>query len=276
MTVTFRPPATNGVCDEFNGVDEMNKVIRLALASLVLIVLFPAESRPGMLVLKSSTKRATVIELFSSEGCSSCPPADAWLSGLRKDKKLWKDLIPVTFHVDYWDSLGWKDPFAKLRFTHRQQDYGHTNAMSSIYTPGFFRNGREWRPGDSSEVAISTQEAGMLTATQTGARAFKIIFKPHAKTEGRLRLWGGVLGNGLKSEVKRGENGGRALVHDFVVLQDRTVALDKTGNVHAAEIIFDTERFSNAPKSWSVVFWVSREGSSEPLQAVGGEWPGGF
>src|SRR5256886_7314986 len=85
------------------------------------------------------------VELFTSEGCSSCPPADAWISQLKESPDLWKKIVPVVFHVDYWDNLGWRDRFAKPEFTERQRRYVAACRGDSVYTPGFVVNGREWR-----------------------------------------------------------------------------------------------------------------------------------
>ena len=80
-------------------------------------------STPPATVFETGNTQSTLIELFTSEGCSSCPPAEKWMSGLKSNQDLWKKIIPVTFHVDYWDHLGWRDRFAKPEFTSRQQRY---------------------------------------------------------------------------------------------------------------------------------------------------------
>src|SRR6476646_4780454 len=71
-------------------------------------------------VFESGPQRIHLIELFTSQGCSSCPPAEAWLSKLKSEPRLWKDFVPIAFHVDYWDRLGWRDPFATKEWTARQ------------------------------------------------------------------------------------------------------------------------------------------------------------
>ncbi len=95
-------------------------------------------------VFTSPERQVRLIELYTSEGCSSCPPADRWLSGLLTESHLWSSVVPIAFHVSYWDYLGWRDPFASEEYAKRQRiyaSYGGTN----VYTPGFFVNGREWR-----------------------------------------------------------------------------------------------------------------------------------
>src|ERR1700688_327791 len=93
-------------------------------------------------VFKSGPARASLLELYSSEGCSSCPPADEWLSSLTGAKGLWADFVPVAFQVDYWNRLGWKDPLSSSEFTARQQAYANFWKKSSVYTPGLVLNGK--------------------------------------------------------------------------------------------------------------------------------------
>src|SRR2546430_7383511 len=95
-------------------------------------------------VFESGPQKVHLLELFTSEGCSSCPPAEAWLSKLKSDPRLWKDFVPLAFHVDYWDRLGWRDPFAAKEWTARQYRYSATWKNESVYTPGFILDGREW------------------------------------------------------------------------------------------------------------------------------------
>src|SRR5438552_17449486 len=102
-------------------------------------------SMPPATVFETGNTQSTLIELFISEGCSSCPPAEKWLSGLKSNRDLWKKIVPVAFHVDYWDRLGWRDRFAKPEFTSRQQRYAAAWGGDSGYTPGFVVNGKEWR-----------------------------------------------------------------------------------------------------------------------------------
>src|SRR5689334_522273 len=94
---------------------------------------------------ESGETRNVLIELFTSEGCSSCPAAEKWLGALKSNQDLWRKIVPVAFHVDYWDRLGWRDRFAKPEFTARQQRYAAAWGGDAVYTPGFVINGKEWR-----------------------------------------------------------------------------------------------------------------------------------
>src|SRR5258707_11357310 len=84
---------------------------------------FAAAALGGNTTFESGRTKTHLIELFTSEGCSSCPPAEAWVSKLKDEPRLWRDFVPLAFHVDYWDRLGWRDPFAAKQWTARQYDY---------------------------------------------------------------------------------------------------------------------------------------------------------
>src|SRR5438045_6028499 len=112
---------------------------------------------------ESGPKKVQLLELFTSEGCSSCPPAEEMLGRLVSDPRLWREFVPVAFHVDYWDRLGWKDPFASAEWTKRQRLYAANWNAENVYTPAFVLNGREWR--DASVPAINSEGPGVLKAT---------------------------------------------------------------------------------------------------------------
>src|SRR5271170_5592196 len=118
------------------------------LSSLASMTLLASTTMPifaDEIVFRNSGTNATLVELYSSEGCSSCPPAEAWMSKLKASPNLWNDLFPVVFHVDYWDGLGWPDRFARPAYTQRQRNYAARLGQDSVYTPEFITNGREWR-----------------------------------------------------------------------------------------------------------------------------------
>src|ERR1043166_2112982 len=105
----------------------------------------PGSATAATTTFESGDTQTALVELFTSEGCSSCPPAEKWLSAFKSNPDLWKKTVPVAFHVDYWDHLGWTDRFAKPEFTVRQQRYAAGFGGDSVYTPGFVINGKEWR-----------------------------------------------------------------------------------------------------------------------------------
>ena len=115
------------------------------IVAALIIAIFPAAAFTEPTVLKSASSRTSVLELFTSEGCSSCPPADEWMSRLIDDDRLWSEVVPIAFHVDYWDHLGWKDPVASRDFSSRQREHAASWKNNRVYTPGFVLNGLEWR-----------------------------------------------------------------------------------------------------------------------------------
>src|SRR5687767_7588920 len=129
--------------------------------ALVLVSALAAATTQGSeLTLESKPTRTKLLELFTSQGCSSCPPAEAWLSNLKNQPRLWQDFVPVAFHVDYWDHLGWRDPFASAKWTERQASYSARWKTESVFTPAFVLDGVVWRNTDIPSA--STESPGVL------------------------------------------------------------------------------------------------------------------
>jgi len=221
---------------------------------------------------QSATNRAVLLELYSSEGCSSCPPAEAWFSRLKTNSRLWKDLVPLAFHVDYWDDLGWRDSFGAATFSDRQRAYSARWKSETVYTPGFVLNGKEWRGWyNRNELPrASNQAAGVLSASSEDGTRWTVRFAPSAPqrvVEYDFRL--ALLGFELSSNVKAGENRGRRLDHDFVVLAMHSAVARANGDYLSADISSTIpSRFT--PKHQAIAVWVTRRSELEPVQAVGG------
>src|SRR5512146_2254401 len=192
---------------------------------MAMAALAPAAGNAGEVVVSSGPGRTALLELFTSEGCSSCPPAEQWLTERRDDPGLWRDFVPVAWHVTYWDDLGWRDRFARRAFTERQYAYARAWNSESVYTPCFVRNGREWKRGP---IAPDAAPAGVLRARydpQTGA--LQVDYAPAAAAADlALEAHAVRLGGQLTSRVRAGENAGRTLEHDFAALAvaDRELA----------------------------------------------------
>src|ERR1043166_2523994 len=105
------------------------------------LLLATADAHAATIEFQSSGKQTALLELYPSEGCSSCPPAESWLSRLTKSSGLWKEFVPLAFHVDYWDNLGWPAPCAAGQFSDRQRAYAQSWHSRRIYTPEFVLNG---------------------------------------------------------------------------------------------------------------------------------------
>jgi len=166
----------------------------------------------------SGDARNRLLELYTSEGCSSCPPADRWLSQLPPDS----GIVPLAFHVDYWDRLGWRDPFAQATFSQRQR--ARNRGLGWVYTPQVMLDGedfRGWQRGLPARPQAPAQVSLVLTLTQTpeyiDAQAESHFAATAAGRDAKLYL--ALVENQLDSEVAAGENAQHTLHHDHVVRQ---------------------------------------------------------
>jgi hypothetical protein len=216
-------------------------------------------------LFQSSDKQTNLIELYTAEGCSSCPSAEEWLSKLGTQPGLWKDFVPLAFHVDYWDARGWKDRFASAAFTQRQRAYTAAWNSGSAYTPAFAVNGRESR---SPRLPAATNvSAGTLRIAREGGNRFAFTYSPVSKSESQWDLHVALLGSGIVSKVAGGENAGRQLRHDFVVLKyDRLRMTSSAGLARAETILSPSE---GAPRG-ALAAWVTLRDRMIPVQATGG------
>ncbi|MEM9305123.1 MAG: DUF1223 domain-containing protein [Pseudomonadota bacterium] len=216
--------------------------------------------------LESGTARVHLLELYTSEGCSSCPPADRWLSTLKDDPRLWREVVPVALHVDYWDYLGWEDRFATAENSLRQRDLARAGRFQ-VYTPGFVLGGREWRRGflrRTLELPPAV-DVGRLSVELDGELA-SVAFEPVIDVPGTLEAHVVQLAFDQQTRVGAGENRRRTLVHDFVVLSRTSVPLEvDAGGRHAGGV-----RLPYAGEAEAVAAWVSVKGEPQPLQATGG------
>src|SRR2546423_11438094 len=156
-------------------------------------------AQAGQIIFESKPARAHLIELYTSEGCSSCLRAEHWMSGLTTQPRLWQVIGPVAFHVDYWDPLGWRDPFASKIWTERQADYSVRWKTESVYTPAFVLDGKEWHSGKLPDA--STDTAGVLKIAIDGERV-TAAFK--ADSSGRYDIHVARLGFSLTADVTAG------------------------------------------------------------------------
>jgi hypothetical protein len=204
--------------------------------------------------------------LFTSEGCSSCPPAEQWINDLKGHPRLWKDFVPVAFHVDYWDYIGWKDPFASTRHSIRQQKYKRLGNLSQVYTPGMMLDGKEWRRWrNANAIKPSNEKAGSLSVAVSNDRV-TARYTPATDLSGdELILNVAVLGFDLVSDVRAGENAGRRLQQEFVVLGHTT----QSSSNGTWELVLPDVDPSHAMTP-GIAVWVSKRGRLAPIQATGG------
>ena len=217
----------------------------------------------------SSTQQVNLIELYTSEGCSSCPPADKWLNSLKEQQGLWTEFIPLAFHVDYWDYIGWQDPFADNRHSQRQYRYQATNNIRSVYTPAVVVNGNEWRRWRRNTLPEKQQTNAGKLSIELVEKQLSAHYQANVALNQSLVLNIAILGFDLTSNVIKGENSGRTLKHEFVVLGYRAVAMQpsKTGfNAHDVTLpLISTQSAQTA-----LATWISTPKSPAPLQATGG------
>lgn len=211
----------------------------------------------GEITIESPATRVHLVELFTSEGCSSCPPADDWLRGLKTERGLWREFVPVAFHVDYWDNLGWPDRLASPRFTERQRAYAAAWRANTVYTPGFVLDGREWR--GRTVPAATAEKAGVLKVRIADERA-SVEFPAAGRKLTAHVAW---LSGGIENDVKAGENRGRKLRHEFTALAIESQPLDPAKGV----AVFTPAKPRDAK---AVAAWITETGRVEPIQATGG------
>jgi hypothetical protein len=221
-------------------------------------------AQAGDVVFESKPARTHLLELFTSEGCSSCPPAEAWLNNLKNEPRLWQDFVPIVFHVDYWDHLGWRDPFASKTWTERQANYSARWKTESVYTPAFVLDGAIWR--NTAIPPAATETPGVLKIALKGDRV-TASFTPAASSARHYEIHLARLGFGLGGQVTAGENSGRKLMHDFVVLGLANEGL-KAGTKELRLPAASALQPANSPSA--IAAWVTQAGQLEPIQAVGG------
>lgn len=209
----------------------------------------------------SGPDRTDLIELYTSEGCSSCPPADRLLNALWKSEGLWSDFVPVAFHVDYWNYIGWTDPFSSSQYSSRQRKYSKEWNARTIYTPCFVVNGVARR---GLQYGSSNDRPGTLKAS-VDKNKITVVFTPSTPAKEAITAWMAPL-TGLESiSVAAGENRGRQLDHRFVALGIESRKMKSSGNTFSA--ILDLPQNS---RTKAVAIWVSAGKSLKPLQATGG------
>jgi len=235
-------------------------------ALLLGALLLSAQAQARTLQLESGERRVQVVELYTSEGCSSCPPAEAFLNRFVQDPRLWHQVIPLAFHVDYWDYLGWRDRYDSAANSARQRSYARYLGMRTVYTPALFLNGLPWRDWRRGYLPGDGEPAGRLTLSLDG-KAFEASFAPQTAAGGPLQLHVALLGMGLESRIRAGENRGRHARHEFVVLAHEV--LEGKGGHWRGEL---SAVSIQAPR-YALVAWVSSTGAPTPLQAVGGYLP---
>lgn len=248
--------------------EELQNIKKTIGVTVLFLCILLANAATASTILQSNAEQVSLLELYTSEGCSSCPPADQWLAELKDHPRLWESLVPVAFHVDYWNYLGWKDEFSRAEYGQRQRRYSKAGAISTVYTPGFVLNGSEWRGFRAGPPVETGAVTGYLSA-EIGVNDIVVQYRPSKALLGETLVVNiSLLGFGLSSDVRSGENNGRELKHEFVVLdlQKKTMTAEN-GNYGATTALLEGDI---AAARYAIAIWVSTKGDQTPLQAVGG------
>jgi len=200
--------------------------------------------------VETKAKPAVLVELFTSEGCSSCPPADRVLSQLEKEQSnADAEIITLALHVDYWNYLGWKDEFSSKQFSERQSGYADRFKLDSIYTPQMVVDGQTQFVGSN----LGTAQKAISDAAKVNKATIEI-----SNADGKLKIkisgaanhddsyvWLAIAEDDLKTNVRRGENGGKTLDHVSVVREMKLL-----GNLAAADKTFESETALQFDSKW--------------------------
>jgi hypothetical protein len=251
----------------------MKKVFSSLILSLPLFILWfctastsgkEKQSSHSGTVTSDSTgyKNVAILELFTSQGCSSCPPADRLL-GTYSSKE---HVIALSFHVDYWDRLGWKDPFSSKAFTERQHDYA-SKLNSDVYTPQLIINGQSEMVG-SDESKLSATLKKIFQQEAESKVSIKSLRPENGKVNINFTTEGNIANSVLNialvqkkatTDVKAGENGGATLINYNVVRNFKTIARINNGeNVMNIDLPAGADQ-----KNMSVVLFLQEKGTNK-------------
>jgi len=251
---------------------------RAAGALLLLAAAAVAPAAGSACVAKSGPQTTALVELYTSEGCSSCPPADRWLTSTFRANAPAAGAIPLAFHVDYWDRLGWQDRFASAAYTERQYATMRAGRARLVYTPQVLVQGRDfprWQAGPrDATAAIAAANARPARAEITleampRPRAVAVTAAVRVPAEADRRgaaIYVALVDSGLVSEVKAGENSGVRLVHDHVVRVLRAGPAVDAAGTGAAEMVIPLP--AEAGQAPTLVAFVQNPETGDVLQAL--------
>jgi len=250
----------------------------LALGCIALAAIGPARAADPACSAYSGPHTTALVELYTSEGCDTCPPADHWLSSLFSRGFRPDQVVPLSLHVDYWDYIGWKDPFGKSEFSARQRKLAAMRRPIIVYTPQVVLQGQDfrgWASDDFTEEVSRINARGARARIALAIRAVEpkairadlsaMLYDPADRKNAAVYL--AAYENRLASEVKAGENEGRRLQHDFVVREwIGPLAFGEGGKLEESRAL---PLLPGAdPKNLGVAAFVQNRSTSEVLQAL--------
>jgi hypothetical protein len=218
---------------------------RAAALALCNAILAAGTLHAGECAIKSPQHRIAVLELYTSEGCNSCPPADRWFSSLRAQGVEADAAVLLAFHVDYWNNLGWPDLFSKPAYSARQREAASRVQNGIVYTPQVLFDGIDYRQRDAgrlrahlAEVNRDAPKAHIRARVQRSGDDLQVsgeVEAVGAPAGQHLQTWVATYENGLYTQVRSGENAGKRLNHDYVVRDfGGPFVLDRNGQVRFA------------------------------------------
>jgi hypothetical protein len=236
----------------------------LACATVAGIAMAEAVAAPMACTARSGATITPVVELYTSEGCNSCPPADRWLGAM----KLRSDVVALAFHVDYWDRLGWKDRFASPVYTQRQVEQQAVNGARFPYTPQVVIEGHDRKDWPRVAVGRGSMPAAVgIELLREGDRITAQVIAG-AGAPSRLAAYWAVTEANHRSVVKAGENEGATLAHEFVVREYMPVLAWAPARGTAQALTYTLHGASDAAHPRRVNLVVVDAASGQPVQAL--------
>jgi hypothetical protein len=248
------------------------------VAVIGMTLLIPGSPEAADCLATSGPQRVAVLELYTSEGCDSCPPADKWVSELPARKISGDRVLPLAFHVEYWNQLGWADPFAQAAFSARQRQQSNRRGVNFVVTPQLLLNGQDYRRGalfDDFEGKLKTINA---TRAQANIRLTVSRSSSALNSAVEVRVAGDVARRAaqvylalyemnLATAVGAGENRGKTLRHDFVVRSlIGPLGLDDNGNLNRVQRFELDPRWK--PQDINLAVFVQHPQTGDILQAL--------
>ena len=221
-----------------------------------------------------------MLELYTSEGCSSCPPADRFLTQLKQAGISDKQLIPLAFHVSYWDYIGWKDPFANKQYDTRQRELAQKSQKNSVYTPQFVLSGEDYRSYASfnedvnklakQKATVALELSAQVLSDNGSHEQLQLALKTDLSSSEikQVGFYLVIIENNLASFVNDGENEGKRLQHDYVVRKYlgpyfHAESEDQASHQYTLELASQWKR-----QDLSIVAFAENSRTGEVLQAV--------
>jgi hypothetical protein len=247
-------------------------------ASALCTLTVAAPAAADSCVAKSGAATVALLELYTSEGCPNCPPADAWLNSLPGRGLTRERVVPLALHVDYWNDRGWEDPYSRKDFTRRQYYFALIGGGRTVYTPQFLLNGKDYRGWRRGDVAQDVQRINLLkpradialTLARGGKNGLHLTARADVRPDtdrAGVEMFAALFENNLSNRIQGGRNQGRLLEHDYVARRLLgPVAVDETGSARLDQTV-SLEKDWKA-KDLGVAVFIQNRRDGDVLQAL--------